>query len=299
MVDLEQWRRWHRASVLERLSPIQAQPDGLLLLEPAGSHMIAVTKTDSYLRLSLVNRGDFQSSVIQSELDLTDPFRLVSPYTQAMVAGLAWVSNLQSIHVMGFGAGSIPSFLRHYFPLAHIECTELDPNVVEVAQNFFGVQFDEQLRITLQDGREYLETHPQSYDALLINVALGDGSSPFLLTTQEFYHLCRAHLNPNGILIVNFVLGSPLYSEKVMTLHHVFECIYTCTLDHENTVVFAPLGHLSLEQIQQQALNWETTWNLPFSLSTHLQVLQKYTPRSSQILKDADLGLYCSEIRDL
>lgn len=295
-MDLEQWRQRHRALVLERLSPIQAQPDGLLLLEPTGSCMIAVTKSHPYLRLSLVDGGNFQRSVIQSELDLTDPFRLVSPYAQAMVAGLAWVSDLQSIHVMGFGAGSIPSFLRHYFSRAQIECTELDPSVVVVAQDFFGIQWDDHLMITLQDGREYLQTHAQSYDALLINVALGDGSSPFLLTTKEFYYLCRDHLNPNGILIVNFVVGSPLYLEKLATLHHVFDCVYTCTLDQENTVVFAPLGHLSLEEIRHQALNWEITWNLPFSLSTHIQSLQRYSPTSSRILKDDDLESYSSVI---
>ena len=133
---------------------------------------------------------------VQSILNLNDPIYLIFPYTQAMMLTLLWNSQPKKIYIAGFGGGSIPQVLHHYLPEVIIECTEVDANILSIAQNFFGVELNDRLRVKIQDGREYLEQKKclDKYDIIMIDVAFGNGYMSYNLATQEFYQLCDRHL---------------------------------------------------------------------------------------------------------
>lgn len=57
---------------------------------------------------------------------------------------------------MGLGGGGLAQFVRDFVPVASVEVVELDPTILEVAQNWFGFQTDDRLKVTLGDGLEHI-----------------------------------------------------------------------------------------------------------------------------------------------
>lgn len=289
------WLTSNRNAIIERLRWLHDKPDGVLCVEASGQQFVIVTKSSSRLRLITVESARPRTTITQSHLDLNDPFYLVSPYTQAAMLGLLWKSEPRKIFAAGLGGGRVPLLLHHYLPRAVIECAEIDPVVVSTAIKYFGVRADERLRIVLQDAREWLAgCHPGvQHDIIFVDAFLGDGSTPFPLATSEFYSLCKTHLEPNGVLIVNLLQTIPFYPERVKTIHNVFPQIYLCPVPGNNTVVFASQAPLlSKEELLERAGSVQNhhRFSFPFTeramemgvqLSDHLPDLNRV-----QILRD-------------
>lgn len=240
----ENWQCANLDKIKQRLQWLQEKPEGILFYEPSGIHFIVVEKKQSLIRLALVGQVTLTSDLVQSELDLNHPLNLVSLSTQAMLLGLVWKSEPKRIYIAGFGGGRIPLVLHHYFPETIIECTDIDPTLIDAAAQFFGVQLDEQLGVAIQDGREYLAQQPQEiqYDLILTDVVLGSGYAPYSLATQEFYELCKSHLAPEGVVVVNLLQTDKFYVEKVKTIQSVFQNVYICPVTVGNRIIIANNG---------------------------------------------------------
>jgi len=59
-----------------------------------------------------------------------------------------------SVLLVGLGGGGLPQFLRDFVPDVAVEVVELDPVVMQVAEEWFGFRPDERLTVTLGDGLE-------------------------------------------------------------------------------------------------------------------------------------------------
>jgi spermidine synthase len=243
-MEPEVWQVTNEAAIRQRLRWLDDLPPGMIFFEPSGLHFIFVEKVNNELRLVLLEQVNFTSNLVQSCLDLNAPLYLVSPYNQAAMLGLAWCREPQRIYMAGFGGGRIPLVLHHYFPKATIECTEIDPTLIEVATKYFGVELDERLKVACQDGRDYLAQCSQDikYDLIFIDVFLGNGYFPYSLTTKEFYELCQSHLSPEGVVVVNLINKGSFYTEKVKTIQSVFKYIYLCPLDVGNRIIIGTNG---------------------------------------------------------
>jgi spermidine synthase len=226
------------SAILTRLLPLQDEPDGTLYAELHGPNFIVVTKSFNYLRLWILDPEHVDSGVVQSEMALDNPLRLVDPYTQAAILGLAWVPEPRRIYCAGLGAGRVPMILHHHLPDVTIDCTEIDPAVIEMATRFFGLGLDARLQVHLADGRNWLAA-ADPYDLIFIDVFLDRGYVPYRLSTVEFYELCRRKLTPGGILVVNLLTEDEYLARRVATLQAVFGEIWLCALREGNTVLFA------------------------------------------------------------
>jgi spermidine synthase len=153
--------------------------------------------------------------------------------------------------VIGFVGGCIPLVLHHYLHEAVIECTEIEPAVVDAATSFFGVQMDDRLIVTVQDGREYLAGCGPGiqYDMIVVDVVLGNGQLPYHLATGEFYDLCQVHLSAGGVVVVNLLDEDAFHADKVKTIQSAFGQTYLCPVPGGNTVVFATQG-ISLDEAE-------------------------------------------------
>ncbi len=232
------WALTNLSAIFTRLLPVQSESDGTLYAELHGPNFIVVTKSFSYLRLWILDPEHVDSGVVQSEMSLDNPLRLVDPYTQAAILGLAWVPKPQRIYCAGFGAGRVPMILHHHLPDVAIDCTEIDPAVLEMAMRFFGLGLDERLQVHIADGRSWLAA-AEPYDFIFIDVFLDRGYVPYRLSTVEFYELCRRKLRPGGILVVNLLTEDEYLAKRVATLQAVFGTIWLCALSEGNTVLFA------------------------------------------------------------
>jgi len=244
-MDSKAWQAQNLAAIHARLQAVKDKSDGVLFFEPAGVHFIVVSKQESRLRLRLLEQVKPRTSLTQSWMNLEDPLYLSAFYTQMAMLGLIWANPVQRACIIGFGGGRIPMLLHHSFPQAVIDCADIDPQMVAVATNFFGVQFDHRLRLTIKDGREFLARRaPQPpYNFILIDVFLGNGYTPYRLFTREFYQLCHRHLSADGVVIVNILDNDPFYAEKIKTIQSVFEHVYVAKTAG-NSVLFGCAGPL-------------------------------------------------------
>ncbi|NET61194.1 MAG: spermine synthase, partial [Symploca sp. SIO2E6] len=269
MNNLEVWQANHREAIEQQLRWLHEQPQGIIFVKPSGVHFVMVDKAQSKIRLTLLRQDNFTSDLVQSELDLTNPLNFCSPYRQAMMLALLWQHTPNRIYIAGLGGGRIPLVLHHYFPEAIIECTDLDPTLIEVATRFFGLQLDEQMRVVIQDGRQYLQEQSLDilYDIIISDVALGSGYLPYRLATQEFYELCKAHLSAEGVVVVNLLQNDPFYLQKLKTIQAVFAQVYLCPLALGNTIAIATNSSFSKQsELIAQAQILQDQYQFAFSL---------------------------------
>jgi spermidine synthase len=241
MVEREEWLASNRRAIERRVQWLQGKADGVLSVEPAGPHFAVVTKRGSHLRLVLAEQVRPQSDLTQSSMDLQNPLHLVSPYTQAAVLGLAWVQEVRRVYAIGLGGGRVPLVLHHYLPEAIVDCAEIDPVVVTVAEKYFGLRQDERLRVALADGREWL-ARPEGrgpYDLIFLDAFLDKGYTPYRLATRQFYQLCSDRLGEEGVLVVNLMATDRFHGHKVRTLQSVFPQVCYCPAGGDNRVFFA------------------------------------------------------------
>lgn len=118
-----------------------------------------------------------------------------------MLSGLARVynTNIHNVLCIGLGAGIVPmDFARQG---VQVDVVEINPKVLPLSAKFFGVEPD-QFHLIVGDGRHYLNKCRKQYDAIVLDVFLGD-SSPSHLLTREAFNSMRSVLRSGGVLVIN------------------------------------------------------------------------------------------------
>ena len=237
--EQKEWQTINLSAIKQRLAWVQQQPDGVVFCKESGVHYVAVKKDKNQINLSLVEKVNLYTDLLQSVFDLNNPLHLVSEYTQAMMLGLVWQSQPKRVYVAGFGGGRIPLVMHHYLPETVVECADVDPIAISAAIQCFGVQFDGRLSVAIQDGREYLEQQSPDiqYDIIMTDVFFGNGYFPHRLATKEFYQLCKKHLSTAGVVLVNLLQRDEFYAQKVKTFQSVFSQVCVCPWKDINSVL--------------------------------------------------------------
>jgi spermidine synthase len=174
-----------------------------------------------------------------SYVDLNDPTHLEFTYSQAMSDVLAVVApedrSVDALHIGG-GGFTLPRYLEATRPGATNLVLELDPMLVEVAENELGLVRSEDLQVRTGDARLTLQDVEQNSVDVVIGDAFGGVSVPWHLTTREFVELIHARLRPGGTYALNMIDYGPLGFARahVATLAAVFE----------HVAVLAPAGRL-------------------------------------------------------
>jgi tetratricopeptide (TPR) repeat protein len=120
--------------------------------------------------------------------------------------------------------------------IERIDCVELVPEEKETAR-FFKIENgdifnDPRFNFIVGDGRNHLLTTTRTYDVISIN-AIHPAMSPYLYTS-DFYQVCKAKLNPDGVICVWIPLNSSYFNILLHTFQSVFPraSLWDCTTQH-------------------------------------------------------------------
>lgn len=113
----------------------------------------------------------------------------------------------KTILVLGGGTFTLPAALVSSIPDATIDVVEIDPELETIAKEYFYYQHNPAINLHFADARAFVNTAQDSYDAIFVDV-YGDSSVPFSLLTQEYGAQIQKLLNPQGIVIVNAIVGT-------------------------------------------------------------------------------------------
>ena len=253
---------------------------------------IIVTEDHKGLRTLLFERGGGRQSVVKPG----DPDHLELPYARVALAGLALCEEPRRILVVGLGGGSLPMFLRKHYPAAAIDVAEIDPEVVDVAKQFFGFREDELTRAHVGDGRQFIENVRQGYDIIFLD-AFGARDVPKHLTTQEFLLAVRRALVPSGVVVSNVWRPSanPLHDSMVRTHQEAFDELFILDVpgDVNNILLALPRKKpLNRSELAQLARKISAAKQFRFDLGEQVEYGFHYASGKSgpgRVLRDADL----------
>lgn len=142
---------------------------------------------------------------------------------------------------IGLGGGAWAQIVANMPGLERLTAVEINPGYLEVIRRRPQVASlieDPRVRIELDDGRRWLNRHPESrFDVIVQNTTLHWRAHATHVLSREYMELCRTRLNPGGIMIVN-----PTGSDDVVrTLLDVFPHavrVYNCILVSDTPLVF-------------------------------------------------------------
>ncbi len=184
----------------------------------------------------------------QSALTLGNPASLRVPYTAYLTLGMAFTDPERAL-MIGLAGGSVARFIRSARPDVALDVVELDPDVVRVANRYFGVEEDGGLRIHVEDGRMFVKRTTDRYDWVVLDAFHSD-SMPHHLATAEFFDEVKGVLTPRGVVTVNVAPLGPgvLYLSIIRTLTRVFPQVYLFQVpERSNIVAVATLDESRLE----------------------------------------------------
>ena len=173
---------------------------------------------------------------LHSAMDLQDPNRTVFPYTDYFNLGFLLNPKISRVLFVGGGGFTGPKQFLSDYPNVTVDVVEIDPEVVTIAETYFGVNASNpRLHIYVDDGRVFLQQTSQRYDLIVLD-AYSRSYVPFHLMTTQFFQLISTHLTTKGIVISNLISGvsannDQLLAAEVNTMRTVFASVYTFAVE--------------------------------------------------------------------
>jgi spermidine synthase len=172
----------------------QARPgSGLVAIEQSPYAEIRVLDTpDRKLRLLVIDGGTHT---------IARPGTWESAYPYVALVGVSrcLVPKPGRVLVVGVGGGSV---LKDFASRGwSVDAVEIDPVVVKVAREHFGLS-PEDGQVFTMDGRRFIGGNRGPYDIVVMD-AFGSSSIPFHLVTREAFGLIASRLAPGGVLAIN------------------------------------------------------------------------------------------------
>jgi spermidine synthase len=269
---------------------LRAEPT--VLYEKASPFGPVIVSEEYGLRTLLFERGGARQSVVK----LGDPAALSLPYANVAFAGLALCEAPRRVLVVGLGGGTLPMFLRHYYPDATIDGVDINPDVVDVARRFFGFREDARMRGIVADGRAFIEKTREPYDLIFLD-AFGADSVPPSLTTLEFLQAVRRALRPTGVVVGNVWdrAYNPLYGAMVRTYQEAFDDLYIIDVQGVGNRILLALPrslNLSREALAERAGRVAETKRFRYDLGALVRAgFSHAVTRSAveRVLRDAEM----------
>ncbi|HEX2828503.1 MAG TPA: fused MFS/spermidine synthase [Burkholderiales bacterium] len=277
--------------VLFSVAAFAAAADKVIYDKPSAYNNIIVTEDDDGYRVLRFERHGARQTIAKPG----DPTFLGFAYTKVAFAGLALAQDVRRVMIVGLGGGTMPTFLRHYYPNAAIDVVDIDPDVVAVARQFFGFREDENLHAHVGDGRKFVEGVREPYDVVFLD-AFGTRNVPPHLTTIEFLRAVKRSVKPTGIVIGNIWgrASNPLYDSMVRTYQEVFDDLYIVDVPGTtNKIVLALARKQPLERAQfaqaAHRLGGEKGFKFdPGDIAEDQFTNMGRKPKTGRVLRDAD-----------
>lgn len=164
---------------------------------------------------------------------LTGPYFNAPPYLPDQVESLA---------IIGLAGGTIARQYSYVYGDIPIDGIEIDPDIIRVGEQFFGLDELPNLTTYAQDGRYMLNQLDRRYSLIAVD-AYRPPYIPWHLTTVEFFEEVRERLSDTGVVTVNVGRTDTdrrLVDALTSTLLRVFPAVHAMDVPQSfNTILVA------------------------------------------------------------
>jgi spermidine synthase len=145
----------------------------------------------------------FDPHFIQSKMFL-DSDELASEYLRYYHLVRHFKPDFQTTLLIGGAGYSFPKDFLKKYPGKQIETVEIDPQMTEIAREYFNLRENPNLKIVHEDGRIFLNrSDAAKYDAVFLDAFGSLFTVPFHLTTVEAVREISRVLKDDGIVVFN------------------------------------------------------------------------------------------------
>ncbi|RNA39942.1 methyltransferase 13 isoform X2 [Brachionus plicatilis] len=128
------------------------------------------------------------------------------------------------ILIIGLGGGVLTMYCKNWLKNVEIDAVEIDPKIVNVAKDWFGLKEDERTRIYVDDGLKFINkaaNDGKKWDIVIIDVNSNDSTSELWGPTPEFIDTellknCEAITEDTGIFVMNLLCLSDKIRKSVL-----------------------------------------------------------------------------------
>jgi predicted membrane-bound spermidine synthase len=131
---------------------------------------------------------------------------LVFWYTQQLADLVAAAPAKKNILVLGGGTFTLPKYLASHYPDSNIDVVEIDPNLADIARQYFRYDDSSNVSLIFSDARTYVNKTDKTYDIVLVDV-YGDMYVPFTFLTREYGDKLNDIVSQNGVVAANMIAG--------------------------------------------------------------------------------------------
>jgi len=169
----------------------------------------------------------FSEKLLQSGMNKNHPDSHLFNYTRLIDEAASYFApEASEFLLIGLGGGSIPKALLAGNDNMVMDAVDIDPEVIRVAHEYFGMPKHPNLNTFAMDGRMFLPFTERKYDVIMID-AYNSLFIPFHLSTVEFYGEVANTLKPDGVAIVNIISSiegeySVFFKSLLHTINQVF-----------------------------------------------------------------------------
>lgn len=203
--------------------------DGRLLFHKDG---IATTVT-----VEGSKEGIGVSLKVNGKVDASDIGDMPTQVLSGLLPVLAHPADPKKVLIIGYGSGVTPGAVLQA-PVEKVDLIEIEQAVLDAADAHFAhvnhtPWKDPRFRAIVDDGRNFLLTHDNTYD-----VIISEPSNPWMsgassLFTQDFWRIAQGRLADDGVFLQWFQLYE-LSAENVEALFATFQSVFP------HVVVFSP-----------------------------------------------------------
>jgi len=111
-------------------------------------------------------------------------------------------TKIKSILVLGLGGGDVLRILAAKFTAIKMDCVELDPVMIEAAENFFNIRPIPKLQIIQADAYKYMKKNRRKYDLIVTDLFIGK-YNPEIFRKKDFLSFLKKGLTDQGLAVYN------------------------------------------------------------------------------------------------
>lgn len=217
---------------------------------------------------------------LESSVNLRKPSLLLIPYTRIMMGALLFHPNPKTALMIGLGGGAMPHHIQAFHDDLSLDAVDIDPQIVNIAKEYFFLNPDENLRLHAADGFDFIARCENQYDILFMDAFLKPSGTtdstgtPIRLKTMSFYEQIIRCLTDQGVVAFNINHSGTLKND-IQNIQDAFPQTWVVPVPQRgNVVVFAstqkeeivlPLVKKRVQRIEQgrtSSLSYEHVYSI-------------------------------------
>jgi spermidine synthase len=208
------------------------------------------------------------TSWVQGAMRLARPDAIELEYVQMMMMWMLFIQQPRRIAQLGLGSAALTKFCHQRFPGARVQAAELNPNVIAICHDYFGLPpNDARLDVREMDALDFVmdPANHGKLDVLQVDLYDEQARGP-VLDTPEFYQACADCLGPDGIMTANVFGDFINYDKNLQAMEPAFDAVVWLPEVHDANIVviaFKQAPQLDFSLLYERAAEIRRRTNLP------------------------------------